>query len=149
MKKSLKIGLKKTMKIIIRVIYVYNTRTMSPPGLKSPLELPFEGIGDHLATSDARGSPKGREVQGARKGIGVSKKQHRRDPATGIFQGEARLGHLVLLDLAAAKMVNGSSRVDLGLEFSRNVSDLSAGEDVEVVICGVATGVPFSSDGSA
>jgi hypothetical protein len=46
-------------------------------------------------------------------------------------------------------MVNGSSRVDLGLEFPRNVGDLSAGEDVEVVICGVATGMAFSSDGGA
>jgi len=46
-------------------------------------------------------------------------------------------------------VVDGASRVDLGLVLARDVGQLSAGEDVEVIISGVTAGVALSSDGSS
>lgn len=45
--------------------------------------------------------------------------------------------------------MDGAGRVDLGLEGAGGVGELGSGEDVEVVVCGVAAGVALSSDGSA
>jgi hypothetical protein len=124
-------------------IHVY-TRSISPL-----LQLALDQVVDHLATGDASGVPESREVEGARKTIGEAEEEHRRDPATGVLESEAALGHLVLLDVAAAKVVDAASRVDLGRILARDVSQLSSGEDVEVVVGGVATSVTFSTDGSA
>lgn len=46
-------------------------------------------------------------------------------------------------------MVDASSRVDLGCVLARDVGQLSSGEDVEVVVGGVATSVALGTDGSA
>ena len=46
-------------------------------------------------------------------------------------------------------MVHGAGRVDLGLELARDVGQLGAGQDVEVVVGGVAAGVAFGADGGA
>jgi hypothetical protein len=45
--------------------------------------------------------------------------------------------------------VHTALRIDLGLIFTRDVRELGPGEDVEVVVGGVATGVAFSSDCSS
>lgn len=141
------------IKILNRGIYIHNTvyanKTSSFSVSVIPLELALEQIGNHLTSSDARGSPQGREVKGAREGIGVSEEKHGRDPAAGILEGEARGLHLILLDLTAAKVVNATGRVDLGLVGTGDVGKLGALEDVEVIVCGVASGVSFSADGSA
>lgn len=113
------------------------------------LQLALHQVADHLTGSDARGSPQSREVQSAGEGIGVTEEEHGRDPATGVLEREARLIHLVLLDLAADEVVHATGRVDLGLELSGDVGELGALEDVEVVIGGVAAGVAFGSDGGA
>ena len=117
--------------------------------ISSPLQLALDQVVDHLATGDASGVPKGREVEGAGKTVGETKEEHGRDPATSVLESEAALGHLVLLDIAAAKVVNATSRVDLGGVLARDVSQLSSGEDVEVVVGGVATGVTLGTNGSA
>lgn len=114
-----------------------------------PLQLPLQQVGDHLAPSDARGSPQGREVQGAGESIGVAEEEHGRDPATGVLEREAGRVHLVLLDLAALQVVHGAGRVDLGLVLAGHVGKLGAGEDVEVVVRGVAAGVALGADGGA
>lgn len=110
------------------------------------LQLVLQQVADHLTGSDARGSPQGREVQGAREGIGVTEEEHGRDPATSVLQREARLIHLVLLDLATDQVVHATGRVDLGLELAGDVGKLGTLEDVEVIVGGVATSVTFSSD---
>ena len=46
-------------------------------------------------------------------------------------------------------MVHGAGRVDLGLELAGDVSQLGAGQDVKVVVGGVAAGVAFGADGGA
>ena len=109
----------------------------------------MQQVADHLTGSDARGSPQGREVQGAGEGIGVTEEEHGRDPATGVLKREARLIHLVLLDLATDEVVHASGRVDLRLELAGDVGELGALEDVEVVIGGVAASVALGSDGGA
>lgn len=95
--------------------------------------------------------PKSREVKSAGKPIGETESKHRGNPTTGILQSEASIIHLVLLDLTTAQMVYAALRVDLGLVVacSRRVGSLSTLEDVEVVICSVATSVSFGSNGSA
>ncbi len=45
--------------------------------------------------------------------------------------------------------MNTTGRVDLGLVGTGHVGELGALEDVEVVVCGVTSGVSFSADGSA
>ena len=49
----------------------------------------------------------------------------------------------------AAEVVHGACRVDFGLEVAGRVGELSAGQDVEVVIGGVAAGVAFGANGGA
>lgn len=46
-------------------------------------------------------------------------------------------------------MVDGAGGVDLGLVGAGKVGALLAGEDVEVVVGGVATGVALGTDGRA
>lgn len=110
------------------------------------LQLVLQQVADHLTGSDARGSPQGREVQGAGEGIGVTEEEHGRDPATGVFKRKARLIHLVLLDLAADQVVHAAGGVDLGLELAGNVGELGTLDDVEIVVGSVAASVAFSSD---
>lgn len=113
------------------------------------LQLHAQQVGNHLTTSDASSRPQGREVQGAGEGIGVAEEQHGRDPATSVLESEAGRVHLVLLDLAALQVVDGTGGVGLGLEGARNVGQLGSGEDVEVVVSGVTTSVALGTDGGA
>ena len=46
-------------------------------------------------------------------------------------------------------MVHRAGRVDFGFEGAGDVSELRAGQDVEVVVGGVAAGVAFGADGGA
>ena len=117
--------------------------------MRSPLHLSLEQVGDHLPAGNARGSPQSREVKSAREGIGIAEEKHGRNPAAGVLERKARRVHLVLLNLAAAEVVDGTGRVDFGLVRTGDVGELSALEDVEVVICGVAASVSFSSNGGA
>lgn len=93
--------------------------------------------------------PQRREVERAGQAVGKAKEEHGRDPAARVLEREAGLGHLVLLDVAAAQVVDASRGVDLGLVLAGHVGRLGAGEDVEVVVGGVAAGVAFCSDGGA
>ena len=111
------------------------------------LQLELQQVSNHLHGGDTGGSPQGGEVQGAREGIGVAEEQHGGDPATGVLQREARLIHLVLLNLAADKVVHATGGVDLGLELAGDVGQLGALEDVEVVVGGVAAGVTLGANG--
>jgi hypothetical protein len=54
--------------------------------------------------------------------------------------------HLVLLDLAADQVVDGTSRVLLGLEGSGDVGKLLTVQDVEVVIYSMTAGVALGTD---
>lgn len=117
--------------------------------LTTSLELALKQVADHLAAGNDGGAPEGREIERAAEGIGIAEEQHGRDPAARILEREAALGHLVLFDGAADEVVDGTGRVDLGLVLAGDVGSLSAGEDVEVVVGGVAAGVTLSADGSA
>lgn len=89
------------------------------------------------------------EVEGAGEGVGVPEEEHGGDPAAGVLEGEAVLGHAVLLDDAAAEVVDGAGGVDLGLEVAGGVGELRAREDVEVVVGRVAARVALGADGGA
>jgi hypothetical protein len=95
--------------------------------------------------------PQSREVEGTGKAIGETETKHGRDPTTSVLESKASIIHLVLLDLAAAQMVHAALGVDFGLVVSSSgrVGGLSSLENVEVVVCGVATTVSFSSNGGA
>jgi hypothetical protein len=113
---------------------------------KSSLYLSLEQVCDHLPASDPRSSPQRREIESAGEGIRVTEEEHGWNPATGIFQREARLIHLILLHLATAEVVDATLRVDLGFVGSRNIGKLSTLKDVEVVIGGVSAGVTFGAN---
>lgn len=113
------------------------------------LDLETQQVANHLSTSDTGSVPESLDVEGAGKAVGKAKEEHRGDPATGILEGKARLGHLVLLDDAAAQVVHGAGRVDLGLVLAGDVRLLDASKNVEVVVGGVAAGVALGADGSA
>jgi hypothetical protein len=102
----------------------------------------------HLSSSNPRRSPQSWRVQGTGQAIGESKEQHGWDPTSCVLEGEALLGHLVLLDRATLKMVDTALSPDFGLILARNVALLLARKDVEVVIGSVATSVTFSANSS-
>lgn len=93
--------------------------------------------------------PQSRKVEGARKTVGEAKEEHRRDPAAGVLEREAALGHLVLLHITTAEVVDAAGRVHLGLVGTRDVGELGSAEDVEVVVGRVAARVAFCADRSA
>lgn len=115
----------------------------------SALELGAEELTNHQFASNVRRLPEGREVERARQAICEAKEEHGRDPAAGVLHGEAALGHLVLLDLAAAQVVHAAGRVHLGLVLAGHVGHLRAREDVEVVVGRVAAGMALGADSSA
>jgi hypothetical protein len=63
---------------------------------------PQDQISRHLPARDPRRPPQRRPIQRTRKRVCISEAQHRRDPATGVFECETRAFHLVLLDFAAS-----------------------------------------------
>lgn len=113
------------------------------------LQLELHQIANHLPSRYPRRRPQRREIQRRRERIRVPKEQHRRNPAARVLEREARRLHLVLLDFATAQVVHGAGRVDFGLELAGDVGELCAGQDVEVVVGGVAAGVAFGADGGA
>ena len=80
----------------------------------SPEEIPP----DHLAGRDPRRTPQSGEVECAAEAVEEAKEQHRRDPAADILEGEATVGHTVLLDLATDEVVHVALAVDFGLVFA-------------------------------
>ena len=117
--------------------------------IRNDLQLELQQVANHLPPSHPRRRPQRREIQRRRERIGIAKEQHRRNPAARVLEREARRLHLVLLDFAAAQVVHGAGRVDLGLELAGDVGQLGAGQDVEVVVGGVAAGVALGADGGA
>lgn len=71
-----------------------------------------------------------------------------RQHTTSVLHGPALSRHHVLLDVAAAKVVNVSWFVGLASECTSRVGELLSLEDVEVVVCGVAASVAFCPYGS-
>ena len=112
----------------------------------SSLQFPPRQIQHHLPTRNPRRPPQRRKIQRARQPICKAKPQHRRNPAPRVLKCKARALHLVLLDRAAMKMVHGSLRVDFRFISARGVSELRAGDDVEVVVGGVPACVTFCTD---
>lgn len=112
-------------------------------------QLPLEQVANHLPPGQMRRLPQRGEVKGAGQAIGEAEEEHGRDPAAGVLEREAGLGHLVLLGVAAAQVVHAAGRVDLRLVLAGHVGELRAGEDVEVVVGGVPAGVAFCADGGA
>lgn len=115
----------------------------------STSELALEQIANHLLARDIRRLPQRREIQRAGQAVGEAKEEHGRDPAARVLEREAGLGHLVLLDVAAAQVVHAAGRVDFRLVLAGHVGHLRAGQDVEVVVGGVAAAVAFCADGGA
>lgn len=113
------------------------------------LQLTLEQVANHFPPRDPCRLPQRGKVKSARQAVGKAEEKHGGDPTAGIFESKAAVGHLVLLDVAAAQVVDASCRVDLGLVGSRDVGRLDAGENVEVVVGGVAAGVALGADGSA
>lgn len=115
----------------------------------SSLQLSQREIPQHLAAGDVGGAPEGGQVEGGGEAVGEAEEEHGRDPAAGVLEGEAGLGHLVLLDGAAAQVVHGAGGEDLGHVLARRVRPLLAGEDVEVVVGRVPARVALCADGGA
>lgn len=103
-------------------------------------------VPDHLAAGDGDSAVEGGEVEGAEEAVGEAEEQHGGDPAAGVLEGEAALGHLVLLDGAAAEVVDAARGEDLGLVVARRVGPLLPRQDVEVVVRGVAARVALGAD---
>lgn len=93
--------------------------------------------------------PQRGEVEGARKAVGEAKEEHGGDPASGVLEREAALGHLVLLHVATAEVVDAAGRIHLGLVRAGDVGQLGAAEDVEVVVGRVAARVALGADRGA
>lgn len=110
------------------------------------LQLELQQVADHLTTGHPRSRPQSREVEGAGEGIGITEEEHGSDPATRVFERKARLGHAVLLDVAAVQVVHRALGVHLGLEVARCVGKLGALENVEVVVGSVTSRVAFSAN---
>lgn len=115
----------------------------------SHLKLPDQEVSNHLPAGDDHGAVEGRYVEGAGQAVGEAEEEHGRDPAAGVLEREAALGHLVLLHDAPLQVVHAAGRVDLGLELAGDVGPLLARQDVEVVVRRVSPRVAFGADGRA
>lgn len=111
------------------------------------LKLALGQVCKHLPTRDEGGAPQGREVEGGAEAVGEAEEEHGGDPAAGVLEGEAALGHLVLLGGAAYEVVDAALGVDLGFVLAGDVGELGAREDVEVVVGGMASRVALGADG--
>lgn len=113
-------------------------------------KLAQEKVSDHFTRSDPDGDPEGGQVEGRRENIGETKGKHRWDPALSEFESPASaFRHHVLLDRAAAEVVNGSGGIVLGLERTGWERELLANKNVEVVVGGMASSMAFSANGRA
>jgi hypothetical protein len=110
------------------------------------LKLALQQVPTHLPSRDPRHAPQSWEVEGARQTIAETEEHHGRDPAARVLEREAAVGHLVLLDGAAAQVVHAARVVDLGLVLAGDVGELCAGKDVEVIVGCVAAGVALCAD---
>ena len=118
-----------------------------PPPSTSHLDLALEHVANHLTTSKMGRLPQRGQIEGGRETICEAEEQHGRDPAAGVLKREAAIGHLVLLGVAAVKVVDAAGRVHLGLVLAGGVGGLGAGQDVEVVVGGVAASVSLGANG--
>ena len=112
-------------------------------------QLSLEQVPNHLLARNVRRLPQRRKVERAAQAIRKAKEEHGRDPAAGVFEREAALGHLVLLCVAAAQVVHAAGGIHLGFVLAGHVGDLRAGQDVEVVVGRVAACVALCADGRA
>lgn len=123
-----------------------------PPLLVFPivlLKLTHQQVPNHLARGDDSRGPHGRQVEGAGDGVAEAEEHHGRDPAARVLEGEAVLGDLVALDVAADQVVDAARRVDLGRVLARLVGPLLARQDVKVVVGRVSSRVALGADGRA
>lgn len=142
-------------------IYSKQTSTLpAPPSqqqqhhhhhLKFHLKLPPPQIPHHLPPRNHRRPPQRPKIQRTTKRIRIPKSHHRRNPTSRILERKTRTFHFVLFDLPSSQMMYTSRRVDFWFVgvCGRVVGQLSACENVEVVVCCVSAGVAFGSDGCA
>lgn len=121
------------------------TRTHTQPAS----QLALEQVPNHLLARNVRRLPERRKIKRAGQAVGEAKEEHGRDPAAGVLEREAALGHLVLLGVAAAQVVHAAGGIHLGFVRAGHVGDLRAGQDVEVVVGCVAAGVALCANGRA
>lgn len=119
--------------------FIYNSFLQLANG-----EVPY-----HLAAGDEGGAPEGVQVEGGEEAVGEAEEHHGWDPAAGVLEREAALGHLVLLHGSPAQVVYRPGGEDLGLVVARCVGPLLPCQDVEVVVRGMSTGVSFRAHGCA
>lgn len=117
--------------------------------IEPSLEFPLEEVRNHLPPGNPRRVPQRREVKRARQPIREAKEQHGRDPAAGVLEREAALGHAVLLGVAPVQVVHAARRVHLRLVLARHVRRLHARQDVEVVVGRVPARVTLGANGGA
>lgn len=140
-------------------IYSKQTSTLpAPPSqqhhhhhLKFYLKLPPPQIPHHLPPRNHRRPPQRPKIQRTTKRIRIPKPHHRRNPTSRILERKTRTFHFVLFDLPSSQMMYISRRVDFWFVGVCGwvVGQLSAGENVEVVVCCVSARVAFGSDGCA
>lgn len=111
------------------------------------LQLASCKIQNHLSASYPGCPPQSGEVQCTGEGIGISKTQHGWDPTSRILKSKATLRHFVLLDHTTGKVVDSSLGIDFWLIRSWGVCQLSARQDVEIVIRSMTTSVSFGANG--
>lgn len=110
------------------------------------LKLTLEQVTNHLPPSDISSLPQRGEIKRTAQPIRESKEQHGRNPPTGVLECKAAVGHLVLLRHATLQVVHRASGIHLSLVGSGDIGGLHAGENVEVVVGGVAASVTFGAD---
>ena len=99
------------------------------------LELANEQVSNHLSSRDPHGDAESGQVERGAEHISQTEGQHGRNPALSQLERPASvLGHHVLLDGAAAEVVDGTGGVVFSLERASREGILVASKDVEVVI---------------
>lgn len=90
------------------------------------LKLALGQVAEHLPARHKGRSPQRREIKRRAQAIGEAKEEHGWDPAAGILEREAALGHLVLLGGAADQVVHAALGVDLGFVLAGDIGQLCA-----------------------
>lgn len=104
-------------------------------GVEYHSELANEQVADHLSRRDPDSDAKSWQVERRAEDIGQTERKHGRDPTLSKLESPAAiLGHHVLLDRSAAKVVHATSGIVLSLESSGGEGVLVTGENVEVVV---------------
>ena len=69
-----------------------------------------------------------------------------RDQGSDVDSRKTPLVHLILLHRAPNKMMHRALGIDLSLILARRICQLSATDDVEIVVCGVSARVALCAD---